>query len=114
MTLSPWPIPMRISGRTVQRQTMLIKATDFGRELLHPLTADAALDEFIEKYHPGWDYQVALIYAFRDEVDPAFDWLDKAYDNRDTGRPLMLLNPLLSTQYGSSTQLNDCDHEVMS
>jgi tetratricopeptide (TPR) repeat protein len=62
----------------------------------HAGAADATLDEFIEKYTGGAEFQVALIYAYRNENDLAFDWLDKAYDNRDVGLPLMLLNPLLA------------------
>ena len=41
-------------------------------------------------------YQVAEVYAFRGEIDLAFDWLDQAYDNRDGGMTSMLLEPLLA------------------
>jgi len=52
--------------------------------------SDATLNEFIEKFQPAADYQIAQIYAVRGEIDLAFEWLDKAYDNRDTGLPFML------------------------
>jgi tetratricopeptide (TPR) repeat protein len=58
--------------------------------------SDATLKEFIEKWAAEGAYQVALIYAFRGEIDLAFDWLDEAYDNRDSGLTLMLLEPLLA------------------
>ena len=59
--------------------------------------SDAALQEFIDKYgHVAW-VQVAEIYAFRGEIDHAFDWLKKAYDNRDPGLPFMLARPLLDS-----------------
>jgi tetratricopeptide (TPR) repeat protein len=58
--------------------------------------SDAALQELIEKYAAGAAYQVAEVYAFRGEVDHAFDWLNQAYDNRDTGMPGMLLDSLLA------------------
>jgi adenylate cyclase len=75
---------------------------DFGMALVqHELgdagASDAALNEFKEKYQAGEDYQVASIYAFRDEIDLAFDWLDKAYDERDTGLPFVHLDPLLAS-----------------
>ena len=74
---------------------------DFGMALVqHELgdagASDAALNEFIEKYHAG-PYQVASIYAFRDEIELAFDWLDKAYDERDTALPFVHLDPLLAS-----------------
>ena len=58
--------------------------------------SDAALQELIEKWRALSAYQVALAYAFRGEIDHAFDWLEQAYDNRDSGLPLMLLDPLLA------------------
>jgi len=58
--------------------------------------SDAALQELIEKWHVVYGYQIAHVYAFRGEIDAAFDWLDQAYDNRDTGMPFMLLEPLLA------------------
>jgi TolB-like protein/Flp pilus assembly protein TadD len=58
--------------------------------------SDAALQELIEKYAAPAAYQVAEIYAFRGEVDYAFDWLEQAYDNRDAGMTNLLLDPLLT------------------
>ncbi len=58
--------------------------------------SDAALQEFIEKHVPGAEYQVAQLYAFRGEIDHAFDWLDQAHDNRDPGLTGMLTSPLLA------------------
>ena len=58
--------------------------------------SDAALQELIDKYAAFGAYQVAEVYAFRGEIDHAFDWLDEAYDTRDAGLPSMLLNPLLA------------------
>ena len=58
--------------------------------------SDAALKELIEKYAAGAAYQVAEVYAFRGEIDYAFDWLNEAYDNRDAGLPQMLIEPLLA------------------
>jgi len=58
--------------------------------------SDAALEKLIEKYAAGAAYQVAEVYAFRGEIDLAFDWLEQAYDNRDPGLPQMLGDPLLA------------------
>ena len=46
--------------------------------------SDAALKEFIEKYAGIAAYQVAEAYAYRGEKEKAFDWLDRAYRQRDS------------------------------
>ena len=35
----------------------------------------------------GWTaaYQIAEAYAYRNEVDKAFEWLERAYEQRDPG-----------------------------
>ncbi len=58
--------------------------------------ADAALQAMIECCAAGADYQVAQIFAFRGEIDHAFDWLEQAYDKRDAGLTFTLLDPLLA------------------
>jgi tetratricopeptide (TPR) repeat protein len=40
--------------------------------------SDAALTELIEKYEQYWPYYIAIVLAYRGEVDRAFAWLDKA------------------------------------
>jgi len=58
--------------------------------------ADAALAELIKKHHPEMTYQIAEVYAFRGEADKAFEWLGRAYDERDPGLPPHLKgDPLL-------------------
>ena len=50
-----------------------------------PGEADAALHELIAKHGEHAAYQVAEIYAVRDEPDLAFEWLERAYMQRDSG-----------------------------
>jgi eukaryotic-like serine/threonine-protein kinase len=57
--------------------------------------ADAALAQFIEKFQNGWAFQVAQIYAYRGETDKAFEWLERAYKQRDAGLLEMKGDPLL-------------------
>jgi len=42
--------------------------------------SDAALAALIAKYGKDAPANIAYVYAFRDEADPAFAWLDKAHD----------------------------------
>ena len=47
--------------------------------------SDATLAALIEKYEKGAPYNIAYIFAYRNEVDLAFEWLDKAEEYKDTG-----------------------------
>jgi len=58
--------------------------------------SDAALAEMIEKNEQLAAYNIAYIYAFRGEPDPAFEWLDKAVRYRDAGLPHIMINPLFA------------------
>jgi tetratricopeptide (TPR) repeat protein len=62
------------------------------RACLHALTyyalgrkkeSDAALSELMIKYNAGNAYEIAQVYAFRNQTDKAFEWLDRAYAQRD-------------------------------
>ena len=47
--------------------------------------ADEALNEFIMNYGSVGAYQVGDIYVLRGELDLAFEWLNRAYQQRDGG-----------------------------
>ena len=47
--------------------------------------ADDALAALISKYEKDAPYNIAYVFAFRGEVDMAFEWLDKAVEHGDTG-----------------------------
>ena len=57
-----------------------------------------ALRLLIDRHADGWALQIAEVQAARDDVDAAFEWLDRAYARRDTGLPHLLsdqrLHPL--------------------
>jgi serine/threonine protein kinase/tetratricopeptide (TPR) repeat protein len=62
--------------------------------------ADAALGELLEKDQESWAYQIAEVYAFRGDVDSAFEWLDRAFVQRDGGLTEMKGDPLLEKLEG--------------
>ncbi len=64
--------------------------------------SDAALKKLIEIWAAPGAVQIAHVYAFRGEIDQAFDWLEQAYDNRDPGLAQMLLHPLLANLHDDS------------
>ena len=62
--------------------------------------SEAALQELIRKYGDGGAYQVAEVYASRGEVEEAFRWLEKAYDQRDGGLSEMKPEPAFRSLHG--------------
>src|SRR5882762_6179217 len=59
--------------------------------------SDTALRELVAKYHEGGGYQIAQVYAFRNQSDEAFEWLDRAYAQRDSGLIGTKVDPLLKS-----------------
>jgi TolB-like protein/DNA-binding winged helix-turn-helix (wHTH) protein/cytochrome c-type biogenesis protein CcmH/NrfG len=59
--------------------------------------ADAALRELVAKYSKRGAYQIAQVYAFRNQSDEAFVWLDRAYVLRDGGLNETKVDPLLKS-----------------
>ena len=47
--------------------------------------SDIALNQMIEKYAGDAAYNIAFIYAYREQPDLAFEWLDTALDCHDAG-----------------------------
>ena len=63
----------------------------------HADESDQALDALKTKYATGSAFQIATIYAWRGEKDQAFEWLDRAYDQHDTGMPRLRYDPTLAS-----------------
>ena len=59
--------------------------------------SDAALRELMTKYHASNAFEIATIYAFRNQTDEAFEWLDRAYAQRDPSLMATKLEPLLKS-----------------
>jgi TolB-like protein/DNA-binding winged helix-turn-helix (wHTH) protein len=59
--------------------------------------SDDALQELIAKYHASSAYQIAEVYGFRNQSDEAFEWLDRAYTQRDGGVIETQVDPLLKS-----------------
>jgi TolB-like protein/DNA-binding winged helix-turn-helix (wHTH) protein/Flp pilus assembly protein TadD len=59
----------------------------------------AALAALIAKYDTVASYQIAQVYAYRGESDKAFEWLERAYEQRDPGLPEIKSNPLFKNLY---------------
>jgi len=58
--------------------------------------SDAALNELIA-IHPSNSFHIAEVYAFRNQFNEAFEWLDRAYGERDAGLIQTKVEPLLKS-----------------
>jgi hypothetical protein len=47
------------------------------------------------KYQKIGEYEIAQVYAFRDQPDEAFEWLDRAHVRRNDGLILTKIDPFL-------------------
>ncbi len=47
--------------------------------------SDTALNTLIDKHASRMAAQIAEVYAYRDDVESTFDWLERAYQSRDPG-----------------------------
>ena len=59
--------------------------------------ADTALNELIGRYQAIEAYDIATIYAFRNQSDKAFEWLGRAYAQHDGGLMETKVDPLLKS-----------------
>jgi adenylate cyclase len=57
--------------------------------------ADAALSYLIKNHADDNPYGIAVVYASRGNLEPAFNWLDRAYRQRDAGLLELKVDPSL-------------------
>ena len=94
---------LRGDGATALREAKLEPSDSYRRFVLSlaylalgdRAAADAALTELVARDRDIATYQIAEVYAFRGENDLAFEWLQRAYDNHDTGMLSIIVDPLL-------------------
>ena len=58
--------------------------------------SDAVLAQIIAKYDKDAAYNIAYVEAWRGNIDSAFAWLDKAVEYKDTGLPMLIVEPLFA------------------
>ena len=57
--------------------------------------ADAALRTLVAKDAGSSAYQIAQVYALRNDAKETFEWLDRAWSNRDPGITYLLFDPFI-------------------
>jgi len=108
-----WPGPIQLSQIYVQQGRPKDALPEIERVRYEPSRAflyaityhalgrekesEAALSELIEKYYTSMACQIAQVYAFRNQSEEAFGWLDRAYAQRDGGLIGTKVDPLLKS-----------------
>jgi serine/threonine protein kinase/Tfp pilus assembly protein PilF len=64
--------------------------------------ADRVLNELIQKYHKGLNYEIANVYAYRKQNDKAFEWLERALKLRDASLVRIKTDPLFRNLHHDS------------
>jgi hypothetical protein len=64
-------------------------------DLGHARESQAALDALLSRYASWSAYQVAQVLAWRGERDRAFEWMERAFAQRDMGLMATEFDPLL-------------------
>ena len=59
--------------------------------------ADAALQKLVNEDAVNGPFQIAVVYGLRKEPDKMFEWLDRAYAERDPGLTQLLVTPFILT-----------------
>jgi len=82
----------KLGGESVRRMgdAMLEHASG------HEKQSQQALKELIAKNANDMAYQVGAVYAWRGEQDKAFEWLERAYQQHDSGLNGIAYDPLLA------------------
>ena len=58
------------------------------------------MNELITKYHASNAVEIAEVYAFRNQPDKAFEWLDRAYAQHDPSLGFIKMKPTLANLRG--------------
>jgi len=77
---------------------------EFGRILALPALerqdeAGQRLDAYIKEHQSWAAFSIAQIHAFHGDADAAFDWLNRAFDQRDGSMSLIKTDSLLVSLY---------------
>jgi Tfp pilus assembly protein PilF len=62
--------------------------------------SDRALHDLVARYGKDSGFQIAAIHATRGEADAAFEWLERAYQERDAGLSMVKVEPYFRPLYG--------------
>jgi TolB-like protein/DNA-binding winged helix-turn-helix (wHTH) protein/cytochrome c-type biogenesis protein CcmH/NrfG len=62
--------------------------------------SNAALAELIAKYRASGPYSIAEVFAYRNQLDEAFAWMDRASAQHDSSLPEIKIDPFVQNLHG--------------
>ena len=86
--------------RATPEANALIGVSMAQHDLGHRQESHRALDDAAARYSATWAFQLAEGYAWCDQRDRAFEWLDRALAQRDGGLLMVKFTPLLRSVRG--------------
>ena len=81
--------------RSTDEGFRLVVAAMAEHSLGHAAESQRALDDVIARFGTNVSYQIVQIYAWRGETDRAFEWLERAREQRDGGLISVKADPTL-------------------
>ena len=91
---------LEVAGKVGSEGFRLTSIAMAEHTLGHVKESQQALDELIAKDASGSAYQIADAYAWRGDKDKSFEWLERAYRQRDGGLSGVKVDPLLESLRG--------------
>ena len=89
------------TSRRIEFEGLRLQCIAMAEHILgHAKESQQALNELIAKHTQDAAYQVAAVYAGRGEKNQAFEWLERAYRQRDGGLAELKVDPLLNSLHG--------------
>jgi TolB-like protein/Tfp pilus assembly protein PilF len=76
---------LRVAGREPEQFFRLWALAIVCHMLGRPAESEQALKELLENWSDEGGYQIAAVFAARGDADAAFEWLERAYAQRDPG-----------------------------
>ncbi len=61
-----------------------------------------ALEDLSTNYGDSYAYEIAALHAYRGEIEPSFNWLERAFSVRDPGMIYLRVDPLFKNLRGDS------------
>ena len=91
---------LAISQRSAHEIFRLAGAAEAEHDLGHEKESLQAIDQAIKRWGDIGAAQIAEVYAWRGDKDRAFEWLERAFRQRDGGLATVKIDPLLRSLHG--------------
>ena len=86
MSKTGFNVLLDLDGTLTDSEQGILRSMRHALQMMNrPSQDDVALRKLSDEWGHSAAYQIAMLHAVRDEVDAAFEWLERAYAQRDPG-----------------------------